>query len=64
VLRMSVYLRLNAAVLSEASRHGEVTYLSVGEITRISDVAPDAPEVKRAWQYWATRAGCADRLRD
>ena len=64
VLRMAVYLRLNAQVLSEASRLGEVIALSIGETEMIANVAPDAPEVKRAWQYWALRAGCAHLLPD
>lgn len=62
VLRMSIYLKLNAAVLSEASRLGPVKALSAGEIARIRDVSPDAPELRRAWEYWARRAGVADLL--
>jgi ribulose-5-phosphate 4-epimerase/fuculose-1-phosphate aldolase len=62
VIRMAVYLRINARVQSEASRLGDICGLSPGEVERITDVAPHAPEVKRAWQYWATRAGCADLL--
>jgi hypothetical protein len=28
----------------------------------IATTRPDAPEVWRAWEYWAVRAGCADML--
>ncbi len=62
VLRMSIYLRLNATVLSEASRIGNPITLSDEEIARISDIAPDAPELHRAWDYWAARAGAAGML--
>lgn len=62
VLRMAVYLRLNARVLTEALKLGPVVPLSEGEIGRIADVSPNAPELQRAWVYWATKAGCADLL--
>jgi ribulose-5-phosphate 4-epimerase/fuculose-1-phosphate aldolase len=62
VIRMAVYLRVNAGVLSDALRLGPVRTLSQGEVDRITDVSPAAPEVKRAWQYWATRAGCGGLL--
>jgi ribulose-5-phosphate 4-epimerase/fuculose-1-phosphate aldolase len=62
VLRMSIYLRLNATVLTEASRLGKVEPLSKGEIAKITDIAPNAPELRRAWEYWATRAGVTDLL--
>lgn len=58
-IRMCVYLSINARVLSEALRFGQVKYLSVGEIAKIQNTDPNAPELQRAWQYWAGRAGCA-----
>jgi ribulose-5-phosphate 4-epimerase/fuculose-1-phosphate aldolase len=61
-IRICVYLRVNAAVLEKALVLGEVTYLSEGEIERIGDIDPGAPEVQRAWRYWAKRAGCEDVL--
>lgn len=61
-IRMSLYLKVNAAVLSEALRLGDVTYLSPGEIAAIGGLDPNAPELKRAWQYWASRADCADMI--
>lgn len=62
VLRMAIYLRLNAKVLIEALKLGPVVALSEGEISKIASVSPDAPELQRAWIYWATKAGCADLL--
>ncbi|WP_298163264.1 class II aldolase/adducin family protein [Brevundimonas sp.] len=63
LIRICVYLRVNATVVTQASQLGAVTYLSEGEVERIRDVRPDSPEVRRAWQYWATRAGCAHLVR-
>jgi HCOMODA/2-hydroxy-3-carboxy-muconic semialdehyde decarboxylase len=58
VVRICIYLRINAVVLSEAARLGEVIALSPGEIEKITNIDPGAPELARAWQYWAARAGC------
>jgi ribulose-5-phosphate 4-epimerase/fuculose-1-phosphate aldolase len=62
VIRMAVYLPLNARVLAEALRLGEVKYLSRGEIEAHASMRPDEPSMYRAWEYWATRAGCRDLL--
>jgi HCOMODA/2-hydroxy-3-carboxy-muconic semialdehyde decarboxylase len=62
VIRMAVYLPLNARVLAEALRLGEVTYLSRGEIAAHASMKPDDPSMYRAWEYWAVRAGCGDLL--
>ena len=62
VIRMSVYLPLNARVLAEALRLGEVKYLSRGEIEAHASMKPDDPSMYRAWEYWAVRAGCGDLL--
>ena len=59
LLRMCIYLKEDARVLSEARRLGPVVPLSPGEIAKISDVAPGAPELQRAWEYWASKAGVA-----
>jgi HCOMODA/2-hydroxy-3-carboxy-muconic semialdehyde decarboxylase len=61
VVRMSVYLPRNARVQLNAARlGGEVTPLSRGEIdARNAGYKPHSPETWRAWEYWATRAGCA-----
>jgi HCOMODA/2-hydroxy-3-carboxy-muconic semialdehyde decarboxylase len=65
VVRMSVYLPRNARVLLASLRLGEVKPLSRGEIeTRTAGYKPYSPETQRAWQYWATRAGCAELLKE
>ena len=64
VVRMSVYVPRNARVqLAAASLGGEVKALSRGEIeARNAGYKPYSPETWRAWEYWATRAGCAHLL--
>ena len=62
VIRMSVYMPLNARVLSEALRLGEVKPLSRGEIEAHASMKPEDPSMWRAWEYWAVRAGCGDQL--
>lgn len=64
LIRICVYMRVNASVLAAALRLGEVTYLSPGEVASIRNVDPGAPEVGRAWRYWAARAGCEALLDD
>ena len=59
---MAVYMPLNARVLAEALRLGEVKYLSPGEIDAHASMKPDDPSMYRAWEYWAVRAGCGDLL--
>src|SRR5436309_439431 len=51
VIRMAVYLPLNARVLAEALRLGEVKYLSRGEIDAHASMKPDDPSMYRAWEY-------------
>jgi HCOMODA/2-hydroxy-3-carboxy-muconic semialdehyde decarboxylase len=65
VVRMSIYLPRNARALLNGLKLGSVKPLSSGEIaarTSGSGYRPQSPETWRAWEYWATRAGCADRL--
>ena len=63
VVRMSVYVPRNARVLLAGLRLGEVKPLSPGEIAaRNAGYKPYSPETWRAWEYWATRAGCAHLL--
>jgi ribulose-5-phosphate 4-epimerase/fuculose-1-phosphate aldolase len=63
VVRMSVYVPRNARVQMAAMRLGEVTPLSPGEIAaRNAGYKPHSPETWRAWEYWATRAGCQELL--
>ena len=54
----SIYLQVNAHLLTESLRLGEVTYMSPGEVELMgqSQVRPFSSD--RAWEYWARRAGC------
>jgi len=63
VVRMSVYVPRNARVQMAAMRLGAVKPLSRGEIdARNAGYRPHSPETWRAWEYWATRAGCRELL--
>ncbi len=54
----------NARVLLEALRLGNVKILHREEIEELRKLDPDFHGVQRAWNYWASRAGCADLLSD
>src|ERR1700720_3566307 len=62
--RLSFYRPRNAGVKIKAMRLGEKPIpLSKGEIAaRAAGYKPHSPETWRAWQYWATRAGCAEMI--
>jgi HCOMODA/2-hydroxy-3-carboxy-muconic semialdehyde decarboxylase len=64
VVRLSVYLPRNARVQMNAMLlGGKPKPLSKGEIAaRAAGYKPRSPETWRAWEYWATRAGCADMI--
>ncbi len=62
VVMQGVYMPRNARVLLDALRLGAVKALSEEEIAIKGKVGPDAPEKRRAWEYWAKRAGCAHLL--
>jgi ribulose-5-phosphate 4-epimerase/fuculose-1-phosphate aldolase len=64
VVRLSVYLPRNARVQMNAMRMGgKPKPLSKGEIAaRAAGYRPNMPETWRAWEYWATRAGCGDKI--
>jgi ribulose-5-phosphate 4-epimerase/fuculose-1-phosphate aldolase len=63
VVRMSVYVPRNARVQMAAMQLGAVKPLSAGEIAaRNAGYKPHSPETWRAWEYWATRAGCQELL--
>jgi HCOMODA/2-hydroxy-3-carboxy-muconic semialdehyde decarboxylase len=63
VVRMSVYVPRNARVQMAALQLGAVKPLSPGEIAaRNAGYKPHSPETWRAWEYWATQAGCAELL--
>ena len=53
----SFYLKINAGLQSEALKFGEVTYLSPGEIERMSRLQHGP--TSRAWEYWKRRCGDA-----
>jgi HCOMODA/2-hydroxy-3-carboxy-muconic semialdehyde decarboxylase len=61
-IRIGVYMPVNARVLLDALRLGEVTALSRGEIEAHASMKPEDPAMWRAWEYWAVRAGCGDLL--
>jgi ribulose-5-phosphate 4-epimerase/fuculose-1-phosphate aldolase len=64
VVRLSVYLPRNArAQLHAAQLGGKIKYLSQGEIeARNRGYSPYSTETWRAWEYWATKAGCSHLL--
>src|ERR1700734_698600 len=64
VVRLSVYLPRNARVQMNAMRMGgKPKPLSKGEIAaRAAGYRPGSTETWRAWEYWATRAGCGDMI--
>lgn len=62
VVRVSVMLPRNARILTTALQFGGLKPLSPGEVALRQDMNPDGKEFYRAWEYWATRAGCADML--
>ncbi len=53
----AVYLQVNARLLLESLRLGEVKYLSPGEIAQMSEGQVQPRTMGRAWEYWAVRAG-------
>ena len=62
VVRVSVMLPRNARILTTALQFGGLKPLSPGEVALRESMNPDGREFYRAWEYWATRAGCADML--
>lgn len=58
VVRISVYLPKNAAILTIALGFGgEPVALAPGEIEALTAMDPTAPAARRAWEYWRARAG-------
>lgn len=64
VVRSVVALVRNAEVQTAALALGGITPLSAGEILaqRALGSQPDSPAVRRSWEYFAYRAGCADLI--
>jgi ribulose-5-phosphate 4-epimerase/fuculose-1-phosphate aldolase len=56
---VAISLMQNAALLGEARKMGEVTFLSEGEIAALADVLFGPLALTRGWEYWARRAGFA-----
>jgi len=57
-VKAAVYLPQNARVLKETLlMGGGVKPLSPGEIAVRVNIDPYSPQVQRAWEYWALRAG-------
>jgi HCOMODA/2-hydroxy-3-carboxy-muconic semialdehyde decarboxylase len=66
VVRSVIALARNAEVQTAAMALGEIVGLSEGEIRaqRALSSDPDSPALRRSWQYFANRAGCADLIAD
>jgi ribulose-5-phosphate 4-epimerase/fuculose-1-phosphate aldolase len=62
LVRLSVYLPRNARILMAAMRMGEFKALSENEIRTRNNFRAGSPEMQRAWEYWARRAGCGELL--
>jgi ribulose-5-phosphate 4-epimerase/fuculose-1-phosphate aldolase len=62
VVRLSVYLPVNARVQAAAMRFGSFKPLAPGEIAGHDPFDPGSPASWRAWEYWARRAGVGERL--
>src|SRR5262249_32578226 len=64
VVRLSVYLPRHARVPMHAMRPGARSLAwSKAEIAaRAARYNPHSAAAWRAWQYWATRAGCAEMI--
>lgn len=54
----SVYLQVNAQLLMDSLKLGEVTYLTPGEIQLMSQAQVQPNGANRLWEYWTKRAGC------
>jgi HCOMODA/2-hydroxy-3-carboxy-muconic semialdehyde decarboxylase len=52
----AIYLQVNAALLLDALKLGEVSYLSPGEIEATAAMTNLPVAVERTWEYWAARA--------
>ncbi|MCH2674696.1 MAG: class II aldolase/adducin family protein [Dehalococcoidia bacterium] len=57
VVMASVYLQVNAGLLLESLKLGDVEYLTPGEIAEMSASQVKPGIQHRPWEYWANRAG-------
>ena len=55
----AIYLQVNAALILAARPLGDIRFLSDGEMARSWATNTGANPLKRAWDYWAARAGRA-----
>ena len=53
----AIYLQVNASLLLESLKLGNVKYLSPGEVAIMSEGQLGLRTMGRAWEYWAVRAG-------
>jgi ribulose-5-phosphate 4-epimerase/fuculose-1-phosphate aldolase len=56
-VRIAVYLMVNARLQTEATRFGDVTFLSEGEIVKTAEMSGSPLASDRVWEYWARRSG-------
>ena len=56
-VRIAVYLMINARLQTEATRFGDVTFLSEGEILKTAEMSGSPLASDRVWEYWARRSG-------
>jgi ribulose-5-phosphate 4-epimerase/fuculose-1-phosphate aldolase len=64
LVRMAVYVPRNARVQMNAMRLGDYIPLSAGEIAARATLDPEAPAMKRGWEFWAKEAGVGHLLDD
>jgi ribulose-5-phosphate 4-epimerase/fuculose-1-phosphate aldolase len=62
--RLCVFLARNARVQLSALMLGPFKPLSEGESLARRSFTADSPEIRRAWECWATRAGCGELMAD
>lgn len=62
LVRLAVHIPRNARVQLAAMQLGEYKALSRGEVEARLKLDPEAPGMRRGWEYWACEAGCEDLL--
>ena len=60
----AIYLEVNAGLLLAARPLGDIRFLSQGEMARSWATNTGADPLKRAWDYWAARAGRTAGVRE
>lgn len=56
VVKLSIYIQVNAHLLMDALRLGTPKYLSPGEIAILEGKSNSPLGLQRSWEYWAQRA--------